>query len=149
MNIFNRFVGSAMLTLALAFTVGFAPEFCFANSATAKYNGTSTRFAVMVGDTLHFKAAVSTAEQLQVKKNKYKFEIVVVGELAKALVEDKELAAEIDKADGLGVKIVVCEAALTYFNVTKEKLDKRLATTPNSWIYMFELKDQKYNTLAI
>lgn len=149
MNIINRLIGSAVLTLALMFAVGMTPEFCFAKDATAKYNGSSTRFAVMVGDTLHFKTAVSTAEQLQVKENKYKFEIIVVGELAKALVEDKEMAIEIDKADKLGVKIVVCEAALTFFNVPKEKLDKRLATTPNSWIYMYELKDKKYNTLAI
>ena len=149
MNLIKSIMGSAVLTLALTFAVGIVPDFCFAQGATIKYKGTSTRFAVMVGDALHFKAAVTTAEQLQVKENKYKFEIIVVGELAKALVEDKELAAEIDKADKQGVKIVVCEAALTFFNVPKEKLDKRLTTTPNSWIYMYELKDQKYNTLAI
>lgn len=149
MHIINRFIGSAIFTLVLAFTAGLVPEICFAKGEVAKYNGTSTRFAVMVGDTLHFKAAVSTAEQLRVKENNYKFEIVVVGELAKALVEDKELVAEIDKADRMGVRIVVCEAALTYFSVPKEKLDKRLAITPNSWIYLFELKDKKYNALTI
>lgn len=103
----------------------------------------------MVSDVLHFKVAIATAEQLKVKEKKLQFEIVAVGELAKALVEDASLVEEFDKAEKMGVKIVVCEIALNFFKVPKEKLDKRLHTTPNALIYMFELKDKKFNTMVI
>ena len=108
----------------------------------------STSFAVMVSDALHLRAAIATAEEMQVAQNHYAFEIVIVGELVKPLAEDRSLVEDVDKAEKLGVKLVVCENAVTYFKVPREKLDKRLKFTKNGWIYMFELKDKGFNTLA-
>lgn len=133
-------------------TTNFITETSLANepiTATVAYKGSSQKFAVMVSDVLHLKVAIATAEQLKVKEKKLQFEIVAVGELAKALVEDASLVEEFDKAEKMGVKIVVCEIALNFFKVPKEKLDKRLHTTPNALIYMFELKDKKFNTMVI
>jgi len=118
-------------------------------AVSGQYAGKSTKFAVMVGDVLHFRAAIQTAEELQSKKNKYDFEIIIVGELAKIITEDKSLIKDFDQSERLGIKLVVCENALIYFNVDKSKLDKRLLLTKNSWIYMFELKDKGFNTLNV
>jgi len=85
---------------------------------------------------------------MDIKKNKYAFEIVVVSKLAKEISENKDLIPEIDKAEKLGAKIVICEGALNYFKIDKSSLDKRLLFTPNGWIYMLELKDQGFNTLT-
>lgn len=118
-------------------------------AVSGQYAGKSTKFAVMVGDVLHFRAAIQTAEELQSKKNKYDFEIIIVGELAKIITEDKSLIKDFDQSEILGIQLVVCENALIYFNVDKSKLDKRLLLTKNSWIYMFELKDKGFNTLNV
>lgn len=113
------------------------------------YNGTSKKFGVMITDAMHFKVALETVEYMDVKKNGYTFEIVLVGMVAKEIVEDPTLKPFIDKAEKIGAKLVVCEYALDLFKVDKTKLDKRVTLTPNAWIYMFELKDKGYNTLDI
>lgn len=113
------------------------------------YSGESTKFAIMVSDVLHFQSAIRTAQAMDVKQNAFTFEIVVIGKLAKELVENKELKLDIDKSQELGLKIVVCEGALSYFKVPKEQLDSRLLTVKNAWIYMFELKDKGFNTLSV
>ena len=117
-------------------------------SQPVKYEGKSTKFAVMVGDVTHFKAAILTAEQLLAAGQKFTIEVVIVGELAKAIAEDRSLLDDIDKAEKLGVKLKVCEVALAHFKVSKDKLDKRIGTVRNGWIRMFELKDKGYNTLS-
>lgn len=116
---------------------------------TVKYNGHSTKFAFLITNAGHFHRVVGTAEKMDIKKNNFSFEIVVGGKLAKDLAENEELITVIDKAEKLGVKIVVCEEALSHFKVQKSTLDKRLLTTPNAWIYMFELKDKGFNTLSL
>ena len=146
----NLFVMLLMtLTMLTAPTMGQAKEKKTSAITTVEYAGKSTKFAVMVSDVLHFRAAIMTAEEMQTNKKKFAFEIVVVGELAKDLVEDKTLLEDINRTEALGVKIVVCENALVYFKVPLEQLDKRLKTTKNAWVYMFELKDKNYNTLSI
>lgn len=115
-----------------------------------KYNGKSTKFAIMVSDVLHFKAAIMTAEQLDISEKKYSFEIVVVGGLAKSLVEEAAALKEsLDKAYKTGVRITVCQNALDYFGVDKSKLDNRLQIVSNGWIQLLELQDHGYNTLSV
>lgn len=114
-----------------------------------KYEGHSTKFALMISNENHFIGAVETGITMNVKKNKFAFEIVVVGKLAEDLALNKELISVIDKAHKNGIKIVICEQALAFFNIEKTSLDKRLYTTPNAWIYMFELKDKGFNSLTI
>ncbi len=116
---------------------------------TIKYKGHSTKFAFLITNTDQFFDVVETAQEMDVKNNKFSFEIVVAGKLAKDLADNKELINEIDKAEKLGVKIVVCEGAISYFKVEKSKLGKRLLTTPNAWIYMFELQDKGFKTLSL
>ncbi|PUV25419.1 hypothetical protein DCO56_10325 [Sphingobacterium athyrii] len=103
----------------------------------------------MVTDVQHFRASILTANEMNVKGNQYSFVIVVAGELAKDIAEDPSLLDDIAACEKIGAKIVVCENALSYFNIPLEKLDKRLYTTKNSWIYMFQLKDKGYNTLNV
>lgn len=137
----------AALCFVTASTSSFAQDFK-PKVNLIEYAGKSTKFAVMIGDPLHFKAAILTAEEMQIKKKGFKFEVVVIGHLAKDLAEDKSLLVDITKAKEMGMKIVVCEHALQYFSIDKSLLDKRLETTKNAWVYMFELKDKGYNTLG-
>ncbi|MFZ4861944.1 hypothetical protein ACL9RF_07135 [Sphingobacterium sp. Mn56C] len=114
-----------------------------------QYKGTSTKFAILLSKAGHYPVAVSTAESMAIKKNNYAFEIVVMGELAKELADNKSLLPFIQKAEELGVKTVVCEQALAFFNTPKAALHPSIQTTANAWIYLFELKDKNYNSLSI
>ena len=149
----NKFIAMLMTAAFLAAASLSHAEVSTASAQTVKshpvkYEGQSTKFAVMVGDVLHFKAALLTADQLLAAGQKFTIEVVIVGELAKAIAEDRSLLEDINKAEKLGVKLKVCEVALTHFKVSKNKLDHRIATVRNGWIRMFELKDMGYNTLS-
>jgi intracellular sulfur oxidation DsrE/DsrF family protein len=148
----NKFIAMLMTAAFLAAASLSHAEVSTASAQTVKshpvkYEGQSTKFAVMVGDVMHFKAAILTADQLLAAGQKFTIEVVIVGELAKAIAEDRSLLEDINKAEKLGVKLMVCEVALAHFKVSKDKLDKRIGTVRNGWIRMFELKDKGYNTL--
>jgi intracellular sulfur oxidation DsrE/DsrF family protein len=149
----NRFIAALMTAVLLTATSLSHAEVSPASSQSAisqpvKYEGKSTKFAVMVGDVTHFKAAILTADQLLAAGQKFTIEVVIVGEMAKAIAEDRSLLEDINKAEKLGVKVKVCEVAMAHFKVSKDKLDKRISTVRNGWIHMFELKDKGYNTLS-
>ncbi len=111
------------------------------------YEGSSTKFAVMVPDVLHFKAGVETAERMHLKENGYKFEMVIIGELSKAIVEDESLKPYLDRAIEAGMNFTVCEYALDLLGVDKSKIDKRVKIIPNGWLRIYELQDKGYNTI--
>lgn len=117
------------------------------NSHPISYEGKSTKFALLVGDVTHFKSAILTAGQMKEANQKFTIEIVIVGELARAISEDGTLIEDINKAEKLGVQLWVCEIAMALFKVSRNKLDKRILTVRNGWIHMFEVKDKGYNTL--
>lgn len=118
------------------------------DSRTNIYEGKSTKFAIMVGNVEHFKAAVLTADQLLKNGENFTIEVVAVGELVKDIADDTSLFEDINKAEALGLKLTVCEVAMASNKVSKNKLDKRITTIRNGWIHMFELKDKGYNTLS-
>lgn len=118
------------------------------NSHSKVYNGKSTKFAIMVGSIEHFKAAILTADQLQKNNRNFTIEVVAVGKLVKDIAEEQTLLEDINKAEALGVKLTVCEVAMASNKVSKNKLDKRIVTIRNGWVYMFELQDKGYNTIS-
>lgn len=117
------------------------------NEDDYEYHEKSTKFAVMVPDVLHFKAGVETAERMNLKENGYQFEMVIIGELAKEVVEDPSLKSYLDRAEKAGMNFTICEYALDLLEVNKAKVDKRIKIIPNGWLRMYELKDRGYNTL--
>lgn len=117
------------------------------NESDYEYNGTSTKFAVMVPDVLHFKAGVETGERMKLTENNYKFEMVIIGELSKAIVEDESLKDFLDRGIKAGMDFSICEYALDLMGIDKSKVDKRIKIVPNGWLQMYELKDKGYNTI--
>lgn len=145
----KHFFVSAVLLFALLFNISATQAQVSPTDQKLEYKGSNKNLAVMVTDAMHFNVAVETAEQLYLKENKLNFEIVMVGILAKEIVENAELKSVIERAISAGAKLVVCEYALDLLQVDKSKVDKRISITPNAWIYMFELQDKGFNTLTI
>ena len=114
--------------LILISSLIFASNYSNAQSQTlggkVEYKGANKKLAVMISDVKHFKVTVETVESLKLKENGLTFEIVIVGLLAKEIVENKELIKIIDRSEKSGAKLVICEYALDILNVVKSKLDK-------------------------
>lgn len=141
-----------LLTLILLTVLIFNSNYSNAQTQTlgnkVEYHGSTKKLAVMVSDVNHFKAAAETIELLKLKENGLTFEIVIVGILAKEIIENQELIKIIDRIEKTGAQLVICEYALDMLKVDKSKLDKRISITPNALIYMFELEDKGYHTLV-
>lgn len=141
-----------LLTLILLTVLIFNSRYSNAQTQTlgnkVEYHGSNKKLAVMVSDVNHFKATAETIELLKLKENGLTFEIVIVGILAKEIIENQELVKIIDSIEKTGAKLVICEYALDILKVDKSKLDKRISITPNALIYMFELEDKGYHTLV-
>lgn len=143
-----NFLSTLLLLTVLIFSSNYSQAQTQTLGAKVEYKGFSKKLAVMVSDVLHFNVSIETIELLDLKKNGLAFEIVIVGKLAKEIVENEELKQSIDKAEKVGAKLVICEYALDLLKVDKLKLDKRIHITPNALVYMFELKDKGFNTLV-
>ncbi len=112
-----------------------------------EYQGTSTKFAYVASDIGQLNTAMATAEMMRVKKNNYKFKVLVTGILAKQIVEDPKLEKKINECEDMGIDLVVCEYALHREDADISQADERLDLEPNTVIYLFELKDKGYNIL--
>lgn len=143
-----NFLSTLLLLTVLIFSSNYSQAQTQTLGAKVEYKGSSKKLAVMVSDVRHFNVSIETIELLDLKKNGLAFEIVIVGKLAKEIVENEELKQAIDKAEKVGAKLVICEYALDLLKVDKLKLDKRIHITPNALVYMFELKDKGFNTLV-
>ena len=143
-----NFLSTLLLLTVLIFSSNYSQAQTQTLGAKVEYKGSSKKLAVMVSDVLHFNVSIETIELLDLKKNGLAFEIVIVGKLAKEIVENEALKQAIDKAEKVGAKLVICEYALDLLTVDKLKLDKRIHITPNALVYMFELKDKGFNTLV-
>lgn len=144
----TNFISCLVLMIALIFTSNYSFAQTQNSGSNLEYKGANKKLAVMISDVMHFKTTVETVELLKLKENGLTFEIVIVGILAKEIVENEELSKIIDRAKKSGAELVICEYALDMLKVDKSKLDKRISITPNALVYMFELNDKGYNTLV-
>lgn len=144
----TNFFSTLILIIALIFTSNYSNAQTQTSTNKSEYKGANKNLAVMISEVKKFNTTVETVESLNLKKNGLTFEIVIVGILAKEIVENKELQKLIDRAEKSGAKMVICEYALDILKVDKSKLDKRIVITPNALIYMFELNDKGFNTLV-
>src|SRR5699024_2920815 len=136
MKTFLKMCGIFLMLMTTSIAVQ-AQEKPAVNQKDYIYEGSSTKFAVMVPDVLHFKAGVETAERMHLKENGYKFEMVIIGELAKAIVEDETLKPYLDSAIKAGMNFTVCEYALDLLEVDKSKIDERIEIVPHGWLRIY------------
>lgn len=144
----TNFFSTLILMTALIFTSNYSNAQTLNLANKSEYKGATKNLAVMIAEVKKFNTTVETVESLKLKENGLTFEIVIVGILAKEIVENKELIKLIDRAEKSGAKLVICEYALDMLKVDKSQLDKRIIITPNALIYMFELNDKGFNTLV-
>ena len=107
------------------------------------------KYAIMVQNKMHLQAAIMTGEEILKANPKAKFEVVLIGEVVKDIADDTSLKPMLEKAHQGGIKIVSCEFAMKKLGVTKDQYLPIIDTTPNAFIYLFDLKEKGYNHIIL
>lgn len=107
------------------------------------------KYAILVSNARYFQAAVMTGKALKTNNPKLDFEVVLIGPVAKDLATDENLNSFIEISEKVGVRIVVCEAAMTHFGVKKSDYHSSIETTPDGFIYLFGLLENGFKTITL
>ncbi|MDR2223219.1 MAG: hypothetical protein LBE34_10825 [Flavobacteriaceae bacterium] len=109
---------------------------------------TGDKYAMLVQNTKSLRSSIMTATEMKKERPTITFEIVIMGPVVQDLNKE-ELRTELDAANKAGIKLVVCEFALKVFGIELKSLPSYIQGTPNAHKYMFQLQENKYNTLSI
>ncbi|OWW25835.1 hypothetical protein B4Q04_09585 [Zobellia sp. OII3] len=107
------------------------------------------KYALLVQNSNHFMASVMTGEEYKNKSKAIQFEIVLIGKVVKDLATNKELAPLVEKAQKLGIRIVVCEFAMNKLGVKKSDYPSYVETTSNGFTYFFGLQENGFKTISL
>jgi uncharacterized membrane protein YphA (DoxX/SURF4 family)/intracellular sulfur oxidation DsrE/DsrF family protein len=135
----------ALLTFSSCTTTG-----TIAQSSTQQ-STTKQKYAVLISQPSHLKAAVNTAESIT-KYSKYNSEAFVImacGKSVEAFQKGSDLAPFIEKGSALGVTFKICGMSLKQFKVDQSILVDGLEVEPNGLTYMFDLQLQGYKTVEL
>ncbi len=118
-------------------------------SAAAETNG--KKYAVLISQPNHLKAAVNTAETIT-KESRYQrksFVVMACGKSVEAFVKGSNLAGEFEKGKAAGITYRVCGMSLKQFNIDAGSLVDGVEVIPNGLTYMFDLQEQGYTTVEL
>lgn len=108
------------------------------------------KYAMMVMNVQHFKAAMITGNAFYKKSPKVKFQIIACGNLVKEIAENPELKKEVAKAAQIpGHQVVICGLSIRQLNVDSAKLPKEAVITDNALLYSFGLQEMGYKMLIL
>ena len=117
----------------------------------AKTNATGKKYAVLISQPNHLKAAVNTAETIT-KDSHYQRESFVVmacGKSVEAFVKGSNMAQEFEKGKTAGITYRVCGMSLKQFNIEASTLVEGVEVVPNGLTYMFDLQAEGYTTVEL
>ena len=108
------------------------------------------KYAMMVMNVQHFKAAMITGNAFYKKSPKVKFQIIACGNLVKEIAENPELKKEVAKVAQIpGHQVVICGLSIRQLNVDSAKLPKEAVITDNALLYSFGLQEMGYKMLIL
>lgn len=112
--------------------------------------GKNGKYAMLVMNAQHLKAAVSTGVEFKTFSKKIDFQIIACGELVKEISLDQELQSMIKNAvTRHGLKVLVCGLSIEQFKVDKSLLPNETPVTKNGLIYMFGLQEKNYKSIIL
>ena len=141
-----------LLFAIMAFSVGFTQNLNAQTLSVEKIENSikkNGKYAILVQNANHLMAAVMSGEEYKKKSTKIQFQIVLIGAVVKDLATNKELIPFIEKAELLGIRIVVCEFAMKMLSVEKSSYHHSVFTTPNGFSYLFGLQENGFKTIAL
>jgi len=107
------------------------------------------KYALLVSNARYLQAAVRTGESLKANAPEMDFEVVLVGPVVKDIVTDESLIKTIEQSKKLGIRLVVCEAAMNHMQLKKSDYHSVIEFTPDGFIYLFGLQESGYKTITL
>jgi len=107
------------------------------------------KYALMVQKSNHLMAAIMTGEGFKNKSADIQFEVVLIGKVVKELATNEELQPFVEKAEKLGIRIVVCEFAMNKLGVEKSDYHPSVLTTSNGFTYFFGLQENGFKIISL
>lgn len=122
-----------------------------ATSQQKQGNTAKQKYAVLISQPDHLKAAVNTAETIT-KEGKYNSEAFVImacGKSVQAFVKGSELSQAFEAGKKAGVTYRVCGMSLKKFDIDPSTLMDGIEVVPNGLTHMFDLKQQGFTTVEL
>ncbi|MEJ8803382.1 DsrE family protein [Pontibacter sp. H249] len=141
-------VATALVALLGSFTGTAAQN---TSQPTAVTPAVGQKYAVLISQPNHLKAAVNTAETItkDSKYNRETFVVMACGKSVEAFKKDGGMAAEIEKGRAAGVTYMLCGMSLKQFSIDPATLVDGIEITPNGLTYMFDLKQKGFTTVEL
>lgn len=107
------------------------------------------KYAIIIQNKTMLISSIITGEEMLKNNSKAHFEIVLIASVVKDIAEDNELKEMMKKANEIGIKFTSCEFAMNKLGVKKNQYLDFVQTTPNAFIYLFELQEKGFNQIIL
>ncbi|TYB78853.1 DsrE family protein [Bizionia myxarmorum] len=107
------------------------------------------KYALLVSNARYFQAAVMTGKGFKANNPKMDFEIVLIGPVVKDLAKDESLKSFIETSEKVGIRLVVCEAAMNHFELKNGDFHNSIQFSPDGFVYMFGLQESGFKTITL
>ena len=107
------------------------------------------KYAIMVQNKMMLMSSIVTGEEILKNNPKANFEIVLIAGAVKDIAEDNDLKEMMQKANSVGIKFVSCEFAMNKLGVSKNQYSDFVQTTPNAFLYLFELQEKGFRQIIL
>ncbi|GAA4442722.1 hypothetical protein GCM10023188_42750 [Pontibacter saemangeumensis] len=144
----------AVLAASLLLLGSCAPGTTVAQSISAQNAPAASaikKYAVLISQPNHLKAAVNTAETITASStyNRESFVVMACGKSVEAFVKGSKMTQEFEKGKAAGITYQVCGMSLKQFNIDPATLVDGVEVVPNGLTYMFDLQQQGYITVEL
>jgi intracellular sulfur oxidation DsrE/DsrF family protein len=148
----KSYKNKTQLVIAVLFVLGLTLNASAQSTPHYEESTNNRKYALLVRNTQHMRAALQTASQLRETGTNYEaFEVVICGKVVKELrdKENQSIPDMFKQAEGLNVRFSVCGMSLNKFNISPELLPEQFELVDNGLIRIFELQDNGYNTIEL
>ena len=114
-------------------------------------SSTDNNYVVLTKKVPQLQPILLAAEELKLEDNEKfgAFEIIICGQQIGDITDASKIDKFLDKAEKLGVTIVVCGFSLNKFNVDRKDVPKQMKIVENGILYNLQLQRKGYYSLGL
>lgn len=108
------------------------------------------KYALLVRNAEHLKAAIQTGMEYKTKSEKIDFQIVICGKVMQEITTNQEILSQIQSAiNQKHLKILACGLSLKKLDINPTLLPSEMTSTTNGLTYIFGLQELGYKTITL
>ncbi|RBA29177.1 hypothetical protein [Flavobacterium tibetense] len=108
------------------------------------------KYALLVRNVEHLKAAIQTGMEFKTRSNKIDFQIVICRKVIQEITSNNKLQSQIQLAiNQKQFKILACGLSLKKLDINPTLLPSEMKSTTNGLTYIFGLQELGYKTITL